>query len=350
MRKLVFLSALFLVALTSIIGITSCQKIYDPVTHRDRLQSILLSTDTLNMYVGETRQLPLSTTPADYHLDSLKLKSSDSTVLSISSSGLLTAKKVGLATITISNLTNTISISGLVTVTAPKPDSLKMGLIAWYPFNNNAADSSGNGNNGTIFNVSSTTDRHGNANSAYYFDGATSYITVDDNAALRLSNTDFTLNMWVNPDSYTALSGSALLSKNSGAYGQGWNCSIVGYGNQDGAGLGVPFYNVSGGADPFAAGNNRIDTVKWSMLTITYQVSKQKITFYINGVFDSSVVNIASPNAQTTAKLHIGNNSLVDIPTAGAPNYFLKGKLDDIRIYNRIISTSEINKLYTLTN
>jgi len=350
MKKLILSLGLVVMVFATIAAFTSCQKIYDPVTHRDRLQSILLSTDTLNMYVGETRQLPISTTPSDYNLDSLNLKSSDTTVLSISTTGLLKAKKVGLATITISNLTNTISISGLVTVTAPKPDSLKMGLIAWYPFNNSAADSSGNGNDGTIYNVSSTADRHGNPNSAYYFDGASSYITVNDNAALRLANTDFTLNMWVNPDTYTNLSGSALLSKNSGAYGQGWNCSIVGYGNQDGAGLGVPFYNVSGGPDPFAAGNKRIDTVKWSMLTITYQVSKQKITFYINGLFDSSVVNIASPNAQTTAKLHIGNNSLVDIPTAGAPNYFLKGKLDDIRIYNRIISTSEINKLYTLTN
>jgi hypothetical protein len=349
MKKLILLSALIIVAVASIVGFTSCQKIYDPVTHRDRLQSILLSTDTLNMYVGETRQLPLSTTPADYHLDSLKLKSSDSTVLSISATGLLTAKKVGLATITISNLANTISISGLVTVVAPTPDSLKMGLLAYYPFNNSAADSSGNGNNGTIFNVSSTTDRHGKANSAYYFDGATSYITVNDNAALRLSATDFTLNMWIDLDSYTNLSGSALLSKNSGAYGQGWNCSIVGYGDQDGASLGVPFYNVSGGPDPFAAGNKRIDTAKWSMLTITYQVSKQKITFYINGAIDSSVVNIASPNADTNAKLHIGNNSLLDIPEFNAPGYYLKGKLDEIRIYNRIISTNEINKLYTST-
>lgn len=349
MKRLILLSALILVALTSIVAFTSCNKIYDPVTHRDRLQSILLSTDTLNMYVGETRQLPLSTTPSDYNLDSLKWKSSDSTVLSISSTGLLTAKKVGLATVTISNLTNTISISGLVTVTLPKPDSLKMGLIAYYPFNNSAADSSGNGNNGTVFNVASTTDRHGNANSAYYFDGSTSYITVNDNAALRLNGTDFTLNMWIDMADYYNGSGSALLSKNTGAYQNGWNCSVVGYGNQDGAKLGTPFYNVSGGADPFANGDKKLDTAKWSMLTIVYQLNKQKITFYINGVFDSSVTNIPTPNANTTANLHIGNNSLLDIPGSGAPGYNLKGKLDDIRIYSRAISTSEINKLYTLT-
>ena len=45
------------------------------------------------------------------------------------------------------------------------------GLVAWYPFNGNANDESGNGNNGTVNGATLTTDKDGNENSAYSFDG-----------------------------------------------------------------------------------------------------------------------------------------------------------------------------------
>jgi hypothetical protein len=44
-------------------------------------------------------------------------------------------------------------------------------LVAWYPFNGNANDESGNGNNGTVNGATLTTDKDGNENSAYSFDG-----------------------------------------------------------------------------------------------------------------------------------------------------------------------------------
>jgi hypothetical protein len=50
------------------------------------------------------------------------------------------------------------------------------GLIASYPFNGNANDESGNGNIGTVNGATLTTDRFGKANSAYSFDGVSSYI------------------------------------------------------------------------------------------------------------------------------------------------------------------------------
>ena len=45
------------------------------------------------------------------------------------------------------------------------------GLVGWWPFNGNANDESGNGNNGTVNGATLTTDRFGNANKAYSFDG-----------------------------------------------------------------------------------------------------------------------------------------------------------------------------------
>ncbi len=50
--------------------------------------------------------------------------------------------------------------------------NLKNGLVACYPFNANAKDETGNGNNGTVNGATLTTDRFGKANGAYDFDGA----------------------------------------------------------------------------------------------------------------------------------------------------------------------------------
>jgi len=344
MKKLLLLLAIATAAFVS------CTKNLGPGAPKDRLKDILLGKDTLQLYVGETRQVPVTISPSNYGADSIKWKSSDTTIISITKTGFLTARKVGSSTITVSNLTNTISVNCLISVVPAPVDSLKIGLIAYYPFNNSAADSSGNKFNGTANSVLSIADRNGKANSAYYFDGTTSNITINDNTALRLNNTDFTLNMWINPKTYIYDSGSALLSKNAGAYQNGWNCSLVGYDNQNGGVAGNPFYNVSGGNDPFALGSSVIDTGKWSMLSIVYHLSKQQISFYINGVYVNSVSNIPTPNAQTTARLHIGNNSLADVPNSFTPAYFYNGALDDIRIYNRALNVTLINILYKRPN
>ena len=53
------------------------------------------------------------------------------------------------------------------------------GLLAYYPFNGNANDESGNGNNGTVNEAILSADRNGNANSSYSFDGDNDYITTN---------------------------------------------------------------------------------------------------------------------------------------------------------------------------
>ena len=50
-------------------------------------------------------------------------------------------------------------------------DFLTNGLVAYYPFNGNANDKSGNGNHGLVQGATLTTDRHGVPGRAYYFDG-----------------------------------------------------------------------------------------------------------------------------------------------------------------------------------
>ena len=60
----------------------------------------------------------------------------------------------------------------IVKITAQVPPYVPTnGLVAWWPFTGNANDLSGNGNNGTVNNATLTTDRYGNSNCAYSFNG-----------------------------------------------------------------------------------------------------------------------------------------------------------------------------------
>lgn len=63
--------------------------------------------------------------------------------------------------------------------------ALADGLVAHYKFDGNANDSSGNGNNGVVHGATLTTDRFGNANSAYKFDGEDDWIQVPNSTSLQ---------------------------------------------------------------------------------------------------------------------------------------------------------------------
>ena len=69
------------------------------------------------------------------------------------------------------------------------------GLVGWWPFNGNANDESGNGNNGTVNGATLTTDRFGNLNKAYSFDGNDN-IEIDNWNSIQ-GNSNFSVSCWV---------------------------------------------------------------------------------------------------------------------------------------------------------
>ena len=69
--------------------------------------------------------------------------------------------------------------------------------MAYYPFNGNSIDESGNGNDGTVNGATLTIDRFGNANGAYSFDGVNDYIEVINSVSLN-PDTQITMSAWVN--------------------------------------------------------------------------------------------------------------------------------------------------------
>ena len=59
-----------------------------------------------------------------------------------------------------------------------EPEFLKEGLVAYYPFNGNANDESGNGNHGYLNGVTLSSDRFGESGKAYGFDGENNFIEI----------------------------------------------------------------------------------------------------------------------------------------------------------------------------
>jgi hypothetical protein len=322
------------------IAIVGCKKLDDPLPV-DRLKSILLGKDTVTMYAGEKRSVPVTISPSNYSLDSIRWKSLDTNIISISKLGLITAKKPGMTTVSVSNMTNTISVNCKIVV----KDSLWADLIAYYPFNNSGVDSSGNKNDVFYYrDITSTTNRFGKANSAFSFNGTSSYMVVADKAALRLSNTDFTVSVWAKPAEFNSSSGSFIMSKRRPGFNNGWGFSITGATSGLGP-SGMIFFGPGGNVND-AVSNQNISLNNWHLATVTYSVATLQMRMYINGVLVNTVNNIPSPNGFINSSLYIGSDNLIE----NATTYFYKGVYDDIRIYGRALSAKEVDKLFKATN
>jgi hypothetical protein len=216
--------------------------------------------------------------------------------------------------------------------------NIDSGLIAHYPFSANALDQSGNGFDGTVVGASLTQDRFGNDNAAYDFDGVTDHIRVDDAYALRLNQTDFTINAWVYERQRNASFGSMVLAKRGDGSQRGYHLAVLGQGTS--GIVGTVHYVVSQGNDPDLHSETVIPLNEWHFITIVYTVGDQTVKAYINGVLDSVVPGIPTPN-EDFVDLYIGRDSK-------SSGLYFNGLLDDIRIYNRALSEDEISSLYDL--
>ena len=200
------------------------------------------------------------------------------------------------------------------------------GLVAYYPFNGNANDESGNGNNGTVNGATLTTDRFGIVNKAYSFVGANNIDCGNSSIFGLTSSNILTFNFWtksissnfpyiqkyqhLNPSNSNYFIGRSSAPNNSirvTADGQNW---------QD--------YNVV--------------LAQWINITVIYNGLTNSSSFYLNGQFISTNVFTFS-NQVSTKSLIFGEKPTPEYPT---PN----GGLDDIGIWNRALTQGEIANLY----
>ena len=205
------------------------------------------------------------------------------------------------------------------------------GLVGWWPMDSSANDMSVNGNNGTIYGATLTTDRFGNANSAFLFNGLSDYIEVPDDSALDLSNS-FTLASWIKTNDYNQPLQYAI-GKGRGPSGTGYALAFYDP-NQ-----GVIALN-DGSSNLFIGSADSSLVSGWHLVVGTYDGTTLKI--YIDGTVRDSVsafVNLIN----STEPLCFGREA------SGIGRYF-NGSLDDIGIWDRPLTACEIASLYSENN
>ena len=201
-------------------------------------------------------------------------------------------------------------------------------LVAYYPFNGNANDESGNNIHLTNTGAVLTNDRNGNADKAYSFNG-NAKLYCSDNDLLDLTG-DFSISFWIKrPGSIVfsfTLSKHMAGDDNSGSWG------ICSYSGTDLTFTGTPYW----GYGPPNPTTSIIPIDQWRHIVFTYKKTSSEWKYYMNGTLDGN--GTRTFNIQNTAfDFTIGSSQ-------GYGNY-LNGSLDDIRIYNRVLLPNEIQQL-----
>jgi hypothetical protein len=236
----------------------------------------------------------------------------------------------------------------------PVNNRLSAGLIAYYPFNNNANDESGNNYNLTVKDAALTSNRFGEPSKAYSFNGTNAFMTIP-----KLLKADtlrqVTISVWVKTEQ---LANECILSflpqeQISCSYLLGFDNSSSTY---------RTLHKMVTTASPYNCTTSMISDAitnpfnKWTHLVLVQKYYSENIALHRNDYFQyfngnklkvSSTTIGSNPMATSFSRggtIGCNNNS-------GNNNFnfnFFKGSIDDVRIYDRALSDEEILQLYNL--
>jgi hypothetical protein len=199
------------------------------------------------------------------------------------------------------------------------------GLVGWWGFNGNAQDGSGNGNHGTVNGATLTTDRFGNQNGAYDFDGVNDNVLVQmDSNLAPIGKSYYSYSIWFqgNPGDGILMQIFTGTFINLSNYDLGYSNSYVNFNH-------FPF--VTNIQSPFTT-----PQFTWTNVVVVVNQLVDSVHFFRNGFFwYSGAISSLEPSAGLLSFGAVING-------AGA----FKGKLDDIGIWNRALSPQEITNLY----
>lgn len=199
-------------------------------------------------------------------------------------------------------------------------------LIGYWPFNGNANDESGRGNNGSVNGATLSVDRFGQKQSCYYFDGKNDFINLTTN--LSFSNfSGVSINIWIKK--YDDVSSWFLMTKASNA-----DFELL---TQKDSSVVFKNYNRRPNGVNFEIEKDvSLDSSKWTFVSVVS--IKTKTYFYINAqLVDSTSTGALFPNS---GSFDIGKHAYF------TSQGFFNGFVDDIRMYNRKLERSEIRRLY----
>jgi hypothetical protein len=208
------------------------------------------------------------------------------------------------------------------------------GLKAWYSLRNNAVDSSGNGNNGTVTGCVAVPDRFGTANSAYRFNGISNYIYIPPSSSLNITGS-VSLAAWVKSTYVGSGDHYILFRGDTRPVYDPYSLALMGgyitFGRSVGTGL---TFNTVG----FPA--SIIDTSGFHLLVSSYDSTDDTMKIYLDGVLQQAAYMPGTITYFTDS----AQNGI------GACDYgssrFFTGTIDDEGIWNRELTLCEIKRLY----
>ncbi|HET8606476.1 MAG TPA: LamG-like jellyroll fold domain-containing protein, partial [Gaiellaceae bacterium] len=217
--------------------------------------------------------------------------------------------------------------AAIVAGAAPRPAAAGNGLVAAYSFDAGAgstvADASGNGNTGTIANaVWSSAGHSGNALS---FNGSNAWVTVPGTTALQLTKA-FTLEAWVKPTAENGAWRAAVIKEDPGR-------NELDYGLYASTDTGPPSGHVLVGSPPdsYLRGTTTPPLGTWTHLAASYDGSTLRV--YQNGALQAQKA-VSGAIDTSTGPLRIGGDNVW--------GEWFAGLIDDVRVYNRALTTTQI--------
>ena len=238
-----------------------------------------------------------------------------------------------LAITVLAFLTTTTSVFAAVTTD---------GLVAYYPFNGNADDQSGNGHDATVYGATLISDRFGASGNAYSFDGIDDYIAVDYTAAFQLPV--ITLSAWVRPtiDLSAATSVASIAGRGEDFVTDraAFNLLVAHPAAPWGNGVSV-LYESSGGGDRTFGTDVYPEMGKWTHLVASRDAGGL-LSIYSDGSLIGQWSSTADPAASCFQDLLIGAYWYVPTPATAVITNFFTGAIDDVMIFNRALSPGEV--------
>ena len=211
------------------------------------------------------------------------------------------------------------------------PQFVRSGLIAYYPFNGNADDYSGNRNHGLVHGATPSVDRFGNPNRAYSFNGIDHFIEIPNSD--DFNGNEYTICFWTRTAISHDESIRSVLSKSDSAC-NGYTIDLSHLGSY-GLRLKSP--------------NPKIDS--WAELLRS--IGEGQTYEFISIIFNTEQVKAYHQGfhvpmiTYTPTYLSNNNNFPLYIGKSLSPFYMnFKGEIDDVMIYNRVLSDREIMALY----
>jgi len=290
-----------------------------------------ITVSPISATVGGGNKQTFNASPKDQYGNpitaTITWSSNNPSVGTISSAGVFTAVAAGTTTITATS--GSVSESATVTVIVTS------GLVGDWHFDGSASDSSGNGNHGTI---NGATFVQGVSGQALSFDGVDDMVVVPHSSSLSLEN--YTMEAWIkrNQNNESGITEYILVKRYEPSWMDNYGLSISSNGTV-GAGSYSPDIWTWFGVES----KKNISAGNWYHIVATYDRTTLKI--YINGVLDNSVNTQYTPY-QNNYQLVIGRGCVGDPCMFKPSSPSFNGTIDEVRIYNRALSASEIQASY----